>query len=242
MSPWPSRLSAPCWSRMTRESVWLETANAIRDGTFALIIPVITSTEGRWVASTRWMPTARDFCASRMTQSSTSCGEIIIRSASSSITTSRYGIVCLAALAQRPVRLVQVARADARQPLVPPLHLCDDVAQDGGRLLRARHDRGEQVRDGLVVVELDPLRVDQDQARVVGRRAQQDRGEDGVDAAATCPSRSCRRSAGAASAPGRSTPARRRCPSPARPRAGWPSAAGRRRRRRGGRSSGEKFG
>ena len=91
MSPWPSRLSAPAWSRITRESVWLETANAIRDGTFALIIPVITSTDGRCVASTRWMPTARDFCASRMIASSTSCGEIIIRSASSSITTSRYG-------------------------------------------------------------------------------------------------------------------------------------------------------
>jgi hypothetical protein len=35
---------------MTRESVWLETANAIREGTFALIIPVMTSTDGRWVA------------------------------------------------------------------------------------------------------------------------------------------------------------------------------------------------
>ena len=78
---------------MTRESVWLETANAIRDGTFALIIPVMTSTDGRCVASTRWMPTARDFCASRMIASSTACGEIIIRSASSSITTSRYGSV-----------------------------------------------------------------------------------------------------------------------------------------------------
>ena len=89
MSPCPSRLSAPAVSRITRESVWLETAKAIRDGTFALIIPVITSTEGRCVASTRWIPTARDFCASLITQSSTACGETIIRSASSSITTRR---------------------------------------------------------------------------------------------------------------------------------------------------------
>ena len=43
-------------------------------GTFALIMPVITSALGRWVASTRWMPTARDFCASRMIESSTSAG------------------------------------------------------------------------------------------------------------------------------------------------------------------------
>ena len=39
MSPWPSRLSAPAWSRITRESVWLETANAIRDGNVRLDHP-----------------------------------------------------------------------------------------------------------------------------------------------------------------------------------------------------------
>ncbi len=76
---------------MTRESVWLETAKAMRDGTFALIMPVMTSTDGRCVASTRWMPTARDFWARRMIASSTACGDTIIRSASSSMTTSRYG-------------------------------------------------------------------------------------------------------------------------------------------------------
>ena len=86
MSPCPSSDSAPFWSRITRESVWLETANAIREGTLALIIPVITSTRGDWVASTRWMPTARAFWARRMIESSTSAGATIIRSASSSIT------------------------------------------------------------------------------------------------------------------------------------------------------------
>ena len=86
MSPWPSRASAPPWSRITRESACEETANAIRAGTFTLIVPVMMSTEGRWVASTRWIPTARDFCASRMIESSTSAGATIIRSASSSIT------------------------------------------------------------------------------------------------------------------------------------------------------------
>ena len=74
MSPWPSSDSAPFWSRITRESVWLETANAIREGTLALIMPVITSTRGDCVASTRWMPTARAFCARRMIESSTSAG------------------------------------------------------------------------------------------------------------------------------------------------------------------------
>ena len=46
MSPWPSSDSAPFWSRITRESVCEETAKAMREGTFALIMPVITSTRG----------------------------------------------------------------------------------------------------------------------------------------------------------------------------------------------------
>ena len=92
MSPWPSSVSAPPASRMTRESTCEETANAIRDGTLALIIPVMTSTDGRWVASTRWIPTARLFCAMRMIASSTSAGETIMRSASSSITTRMVGM------------------------------------------------------------------------------------------------------------------------------------------------------
>ena len=91
MSPWPSSDSAPFWSRITRESVCEDTAKAIRDGTLALIIPVMTSTRGLCVASTRWMPTARAFCARRMTESSTSAGATIIRSASSSITHRMYG-------------------------------------------------------------------------------------------------------------------------------------------------------
>ena len=91
MSPMPSSDSAPFWSRITRESVCEETANAIREGTLALIMPVITSTRGDCVARTRWMPTARAFWAIRMIESSTSAGATIIRSASSSITHSMYG-------------------------------------------------------------------------------------------------------------------------------------------------------
>src|SRR5205085_1116478 len=73
------------------DRVWEETANAMRAGTFALIIPVMMSALGRWVASSRWIPTARDFWASRMIASSTSPGAIIMRSASSSITHKMYG-------------------------------------------------------------------------------------------------------------------------------------------------------
>ena len=66
MSPWPSSDSAPPWSRITRESTCEATAKAIRAGMLTLIVPVMTSVEGRWVARIRWMPTARDFCARRM--------------------------------------------------------------------------------------------------------------------------------------------------------------------------------
>ena len=40
----PSSASAPIWSRMVRESILLETWNAMRVGMLALIRPVITST------------------------------------------------------------------------------------------------------------------------------------------------------------------------------------------------------
>ena len=90
-SPIPISFSAPGWSRMTRESVSDDVANASRDGTLVLIRPVTTSTDGRWVASTRWIPAARAFCVIRTIASSTSRGAVIIRSASSSTMARMYG-------------------------------------------------------------------------------------------------------------------------------------------------------
>ena len=56
MSPLPIRRSAPGWSRITRLSASEETEKAMRLGMLALMTPVMTSTDGRWVAMTRWMP------------------------------------------------------------------------------------------------------------------------------------------------------------------------------------------
>ena len=86
MSPLPSSFSAPTWSRIVRESCRVAAAYEIRHGKFALIVPVSTSTEGRWVATIRWMPTARAIWARRAIDVSTSDEATIIRSASSSIT------------------------------------------------------------------------------------------------------------------------------------------------------------
>ena len=242
MSPWPSSASAPPWSRITRESVCEETAKAIRDGMLTLIVPVMMSVEGRWVASTRWMPVARDFCARRMIESSTSAGATIIRSASSSITQRMCGSGGSPALSRSPVELAEVAAAGLAHDPVAGLHLADQVGEDVGGEARRGDHRRQQVRDVLVVVELDLLRVDQDQAHLVRRGLHQDRGEDRVDAGRTCRSRWCRRRARAASSPGRSRPGCRRSPCRARRPAARSSPAGRRRCRRGGRCGGARSG
>ena len=183
MSPCPSRDSAPFVSRMTRESVCDETANAIRDGTFALIIPVMTSTDGPLrrehevdADGARLLREADDRVLDRLRRDHHQVGELV--DDDEEVRHRR-----LAALAEGPVRLVEVARADGRQALVPPFHLGEAVGEHGARLLRARDDRREQVRDRLVVVQLDPLRVDEDHPHLVRRRAQQDRREERVDAA-----------------------------------------------------------
>ena len=63
----------------------------MRAGMLALMSPVITSTDGRCVARIRCMPAARAFCAMRAISSSTFLPVTIIRSASSSMTTTIIG-------------------------------------------------------------------------------------------------------------------------------------------------------
>ena len=67
--------------------------NAILDGIFALITPVMTFTDGRCVANTKWIPAARANWASLHTASSTSLEATIIRSANSSTMITNDGIL-----------------------------------------------------------------------------------------------------------------------------------------------------
>ena len=76
-----------------RDSIAEATAKAIREGIFAFIRPVMTSDEGRWVATIRWMPAARPIWATRQIDSSTSLAATSIRSASSSMTTTIWGML-----------------------------------------------------------------------------------------------------------------------------------------------------
>ena len=58
-SPCPTNFSAPGLSKITRLSANELVAKDSRYGTLALIKPVTTSTDGRCVASTRWIPAER---------------------------------------------------------------------------------------------------------------------------------------------------------------------------------------
>ena len=76
---------------MVRLSILELTRKLMRDGRFALITPVSTSTEGRWVATIRWMPAARAFCDRRWIAFSISLPAVSIRSATSSTITTISG-------------------------------------------------------------------------------------------------------------------------------------------------------
>ena len=64
----------------------------MRVGKLALMVPVMTSTDGRWVAMIRWMPAARAIWARRwIRRLPSSLPATSIRSAISSMTTTRKG-------------------------------------------------------------------------------------------------------------------------------------------------------
>ena len=77
-----------------RELMVLSTESATRLSMLARMRPVTTSAEGRCVATMRWIPAARPSCAMRTMELSTSLPATIMRSASSSMTMTKYGM-CL---------------------------------------------------------------------------------------------------------------------------------------------------
>ena len=210
MSPLPTSFSAPGWSRMTRLSVRLDTANATRAGMLALITPVITLTLGRWVATIRWMPTARAFWAMRVMRLLDVAGrhhhqvvELVdddddvrqplgsgpvgssprVVLVGSSRTRGRRRRPAELAAVERGVVAGDVPEADLEQQVVAALHLLHGPPERVGRLLRVGDGLREQVGQPVVLAHLDLLGVDQDQAHLLGRGAHQQRGDDAVDAA-----------------------------------------------------------
>ena len=164
----------------------------MRDGKFALMTPVRTSTLGRCVASTRWMPAARAICASRCSDSSTSradddhqVGELVdhdddVRAASATRISSpsvcpgrgfSWNDSSPAAMhfATPFVELLDVAHAALAPSSGSALPSCSRRRQRGGRALRIRDDLGDQVRNAVVDRELEHLR--DRPAGASGRRA-----------------------------------------------------------------------
>ena len=76
---------------MVRLSIFELTRKLMREGRLALMTPVRTSTDGRWVATIRWMPAARAFYDSRWIAFSISLPAVSIRSATSSTMTTISG-------------------------------------------------------------------------------------------------------------------------------------------------------
>ena len=76
---------------MVRLSILEVTWNEMRVGKFALMVPVMTSTDGRCVARITCRPAARAIWASRCTAPSMSLPATIIRSAISSTMTTMIG-------------------------------------------------------------------------------------------------------------------------------------------------------
>ena len=74
---------------MVLESIWDITEKDILLGKFALINPVTTSTDGLWVATTKWTPVALPNWANLTKSLSISPAAVNIKSANSSTNTTR---------------------------------------------------------------------------------------------------------------------------------------------------------
>ena len=147
MSPMPRRFSAPFASRIVRESVLEDTWKDMREGRFALIRPVITSTLGRWVATIRWMPAARAIWARRMIESSTSRGNghHEVRK----FVDDHDDVGQALGLGNGLVVGVDVLVPFLRELSVPPLHLGNDGPERLGCFLGLRDHGREQVRNAV---------------------------------------------------------------------------------------------
>ena len=146
------------------------------------------------------MPAARAFCAMRAISSSIFLPVTIIRSASSSMTTTISGISSigsgvsgvsenglsngrpdLARLGDAAVVAREVAHAEGGDQPVAALHFADAPVERGGGELHVGDHRREQMRDAFVDRQLEHLRIDQDQAHLPRLGLVDERQDHGVD-------------------------------------------------------------
>ncbi len=197
MSPLPRSFSEPISSRTTRLSVRLATWKQMRAGKLDLMRPVMTSTVGFCVASTRWMPTARLFWARRIMCCSTSLAAVIMRSAISSATMTMYGkwrgmparsssdsgrMRSIELFFAKLVVNADVTHAGPGQQRVAFFHFFDSPAENGLGLAHVGDDGVHQVGQVFIGAELDHFGVDHQHAHVVRAAGHEHRHDDRVEA------------------------------------------------------------
>ena len=69
-----------------------------------------------------------------------------------------------------------------RKNLVALLHFVHDPAQREDDFLRIGHDRNDEMRQRVVLLQLDHLRIDHHEPELVGRKAIEQRRDDRIDA------------------------------------------------------------
>ena len=206
----PRSCSAPISPRMVRLSILEVTWKEIRVGKFALIVPVMTSTEGRWVAMMRWMPRraghlgeALDAGLDLLAGDHHQVGHLVDDDddvghrlgaeffrlehrlagilVEAGLDGAGEGLVTLDRVLHAGVVAVDVAHAHLGHLAVALLHLGHGPFQGHDGLFRIGDDGGEQVRDAVIDAELQHLGVDHDQAALVGREPVEQRQDHGVD-------------------------------------------------------------
>ena len=152
----------------------------MRVGMLALMRPVITSTMGRWVATTRWMPTARAIWARRVigffnvgAVEHHEVGQLV-----DDDDEEGKGLLFLAIVEEGRHRafeelvvLVDVAYAAAGEELEAALHFADGVAQGVGCQLGLGDDGRKEMRNAFIHAEFHALRIDEDEPDLRRSRA-----------------------------------------------------------------------
>ena len=75
-----------------------------------------------------------------------------------------------------------ITRPDLGEPVIAVVHFPRHPLQRANHALDLHHHRRQQVRDAIVIGQLHPFRVNQDQAQIVGGVVEQETGQDGIDA------------------------------------------------------------
>ena len=143
---------------MVRESIWLRDLERNARGDIRFDEAGDTSTDGRWVARSRWMPVARAICARRTMEPSTSRPKDVMRSAISSMPIKMKGS---ASIGLASVIAFDIAAAGFLEYLVAPFHFRYRPPENADGFFILGDDGPHEVGDAVVDREFHALRIDE---------------------------------------------------------------------------------